>query len=138
MTVKELLNSHYEVNMTIDLKLEQLEELKNLATKVTATYSESHSVGTHADRTGRFTAKMIDLENELNDEIDKLVDIKLKIKGVLGTVTNATHKAILERRYILNESWEKMAEKIGYSSRHIQRMHNAVVEQLEEIYPEGV
>ena len=138
MTVRELLNSHYEVNMAIDIKLEQLEEIKSLATKVTATYSESHSTGTHADRVGCFTAKMIDLENEINDEVDKLVDIKLKIKGILATVKDPKHKAILERRYILNESFEKIAEKINYSSRHIQRMHNAAIEQLETIYPDGM
>lgn len=138
MTVKELLNSHYEINLAIDVKLEQLEELKSLATKVTVTYSESHSTGTHADKVGRFSAKMVDLENEINEEIDKLVEVKLKIKGILAAVKDPKHKAILERRYILNESFEKMAEKINYSSRHIQRMHNAAIEQLEKIYADGI
>lgn len=138
MTVKELLNSHYEINLAIDVKLEQLEELKSLATKVTATYSESHSTGTHADRVGRFSAKMVDLENEINDEIDSLVDVKLKIKEVVSSVSNATQRAILERHYILNESFEKMADKIGYSPRHIRRLLNSAIEQLEKMFPEGI
>ena len=138
MTVKELLNSHYEINLAIDVKLEQLEELKSLATKVTATYSESHSTGTHADRVGRFSAKMVDLENEINEEIDKLVDVKLKIKEIVSSVSNATQRAILERHYILNESFEKIADKIGYSPRHILRMHNIAIEKLEELYADGV
>lgn len=34
--IKELLDSHYEINNAIDSKLEQLAELKSLAAKVTS------------------------------------------------------------------------------------------------------
>ena len=139
MTIKELLNSHYEVNLVINSKLEQLEELKSLATKVsTSDYSESRPIGTYTDRVGRVTARIIDLENEINDEIDKLVSVKLKISEILSVISNKTQRTILERHYILNESWEKVADKIGYSARHVTRLHNAAIEMLEKIYPEGL
>ena len=139
MTIKELLNSHYEVNLVINSKLEQLEELKSLATKVsTSDYSESRPIGTYTDRVGRVTARIIDLENEINDEIDRLVSVKLKISEILSVISNKTQRTILERHYILNESWEKVADKIGYSARHVTRLHNAAIEKLEKIYPEGL
>ncbi|MBQ8411577.1 MAG: hypothetical protein IJX15_07625 [Ruminiclostridium sp.] len=132
MNIRELLNSHSEINNAINSKLEQIAELKALATKVTAsTFSESHSKGTYNDRTGRTTARIIDLENEINEEIDRLVEIKVKIRGLVASLTDPNLRIVLERRYILGENWEKIAEKMGYSPRHILRMHNHAVEILE-------
>ncbi len=135
MNIKELLNSHYETNHAIESKLEQLAELKSLASKVTvSTFSESHSQGTHSDRVGRTTARIIDLENEINDEIDRLVDIKIKIRATISSLSDMNYRIVLERRYILNESWERISEKMGYSPRHIIRMHNRAIDILESSY----
>ncbi len=138
MNIKELLNSHYETNNAINSKLELIAELRSLAEKVTMSpFTESHSVGTHSDRVGRTAAKIMDLENEINEEIDRLVEIKIEIKGIIAAVLDSTLRTILERRYILNESWETIAEKLDYSPRHILRMHNKAVEFLENLYGEG-
>lgn len=138
MNVRELLNSHYEISNAIDAKLEVIAELKSLATKVTASaFSESHGSGTYTDRVGRTTARIIDLENEINDEIDRLVEIKIEIKCLIAEVTDSVRRTILERRYILSESWEAIAKKLGYSPRHIMRMHNQTVEELERKYDGG-
>ena len=132
MNIRELLNSHAEINNAINSKLEQIAELKELATRITSTtFSESHSKGTYNDRVGRTTARIIDLENEINEEIDRLVEIKIKIRGLVSSLTDPNLRIVLERRYILGENWEKIAEKMGYSPRHISRMHNRAVEMLE-------
>ncbi len=139
MKIRDLLNSHYEINNAINSKLELIAELKSLATKVTTSpFSESHSVGTHSDRVGRTTARIIDLENEINEEIDKLVDVKIKIRGIIAAVLDETQRTILERRYILNESWEKIGDKLDYSARHVLRIHNQAIEFLEGIYGENI
>ncbi len=135
MSIKELLNSHFDINQAIEAKLEQLEELKSLAARVTVSpFTESHCEGTHSDRVGRTTARIIDLENEINDEIDKLVEVKMQIKLVISSIPDSIRRTILERHYILNESWEKISEKVGYSSRHIIRMHNKTIDELEKKY----
>ncbi len=139
MNIKELLTSHYEINNAINSKLELIAELKSLAEKVTVSpFCESHSVGTYSDRVGRTTAKIIDLENEINEEIDRLVEIKIQIKGIIAAVLDGTQRTILERRYILNESWETIGEKLDYSPRHVLRMHNKAVEFLENLYGERI
>lgn len=130
--IKELLDSHYEINNAIDSKLEQLAELKSLAAKVTSSpFCESHSVGTYTDRVGRTTARIIDLESEINEEIDRLVEVKIEIRLKIASVTDSILRTILERRYLLNESWEVISEKLGYSTRHTVRMHNRAIAMLE-------
>ena len=137
MNIGELLKSHYAVNQMIDIKLEQIAELKSLAAKVTTSpFTESRSQGTYTDRVGRTTARIIDLENEINEEIDKLVEIKIRIRELVSALTDNLHRAVIERYYILNEPWEKIGEKMGYSRRHIVRIHDKAIAFLEEIYRE--
>lgn len=138
MNVRKLLNSHFEINNLIDMKLEQIAELRSLAAKVTTSpFSESHSQGTYTDRVGRTTARILDLENEINNEIDKLVEVKIQIRELSAALSDGIQRAIIERHYILNEPWEKISEKIGYSRRHITRLHNQAIEALEKLYAES-
>ncbi len=135
MKIKELLNSHYEISCAIDSKLEVIAELKSLATKVTTSpFTGSRSEGTYSDRVGRTTARIVDLEAEINAEIDKLVEVKEEIRCIIATVPDSRRRTVLERKYILNQNWEIIAEKMGYSPRQIMRIHNAAIEELEAYY----
>ena len=111
INIRELLKSHRAIDARIDMKLEHIAELRSLAAKVTSSpFSESHSKGTYTDRVGRTAAKIIDLEREINEEIDKLVDIKRQIEDLVSLLDDGIQRAIIERHYILNESWEKISE----------------------------
>lgn len=132
MGVKEILLQHRVINSAIDAKLEQIADLRRLATKITRDCSTVvGSCGRFSDRVGNTAVKIADLEEEINRDIDRLVDLKERIKGICGLLADETQKTIIERRYILGEEWEDIADKIGYSSRHIARLHARAIEQLE-------
>ncbi|MCM1334923.1 MAG: DUF1492 domain-containing protein [Bacteroides sp.] len=133
--IKEFLNRHYEISRAIDAKLEQIEELKSLAQKITVgPFRESHGEGGYTDRVGRTTARIVDLEEEINREIDRLVDIKTEIWELIYTLPDTTERTVLERHYLLHEGWERIADKLGYSARHITRLHNRALSRLEEAF----
>ncbi len=136
MTVKELLNSHKIIDTAINSKLEQLAELRSLATKVSPTNLESRGSGSVTDRVGRTVAKIVDLENKINDYIDRLVSAKEAIAVVVSQTDNEVYTVLLEQRYILHETWETIAEKMGYSLRHTTRLHNDAMECLQRLYPD--
>ena len=133
MNIKELLKSHFEINNLINMKLEQIAELRALAEKITVSpFSESHSKGTYTDRVGRTAARIMDLENEINDEIDKLVEVKIKIHETISAIPDGVQRTVLERHYLLHEPFEKISDKVGYSPRHITRLHNQALAALEK------
>ncbi len=137
MNIRQFLNRHFEINNEINSKLEQVAELRRLGTSAPSPiFSESHSVGTHSDRVGRTAAKIADLENEINEEIDRLVDLKCRIREIIAAIPESMQRTILERHYLLGESWERIGEKVGYSTRHVTRLHNQAIETLEAIYGE--
>ena len=80
MIAKEYLMQVNKIDKDIDLKLEQLDSLYALATKATTVLSDMpKSCAGGESRMENTIVKIVDLENEINDEIDHLVDLKKQI-----------------------------------------------------------
>ena len=86
MTAKEYLSRYRFLNDGINAKLMQVGELRRKA----QTVSSGSSGGAHSsqpyDRIGEITAKIVDLEREINEEIDRLVEIQRELQQKLGEV----------------------------------------------------
>ena len=84
MTVKEYLSQAYRIDQRINSKLEQVASLRALATKATSTLSDTPPSGSrNVQSMENVIVKIIDLENEINEDIDTLVDLKREIVGVI-------------------------------------------------------
>lgn len=135
MDIKKLLMSHKEIDDSINLKLEELAQLRAVAERCTVRISnESRPVGTHSDKVGRNAARIADLENKIDAQIDELVELKEKIMYLVAALDDDNERIVTERRYILHESIEQISEKLGYSPRHISRMLTSALVHLEEHY----
>ena len=76
MTTKEYLSQAYRIDRRIDSKLEQVMSLRELLGKATATLTSTPRPATLDPRSmEEIVAKMVDLENEINEDIDTLVDL---------------------------------------------------------------
>ncbi len=135
MDIRKLLASHKEIDDSINLKLEELAQLRALAERCTVRITdESRPVGTHSDKVGMYSAKMADLENKINAQIDELVELKEKIMYLVGALEDENERNVIERRFILHESIDKIADKLGFSSRHVHRMLCSALSHLDEHY----
>jgi len=59
--------------------------------------------------------KIMELEEEINKDIDKLVDLKADITHLIKMLDSHEHQIILEQRYLCFKSWEQIAVDMGYS-----------------------
>ncbi len=137
MTKKEkltqiYLNQSYKIDQRIKNKIEQLEKLKDLATKVTTTIN-----GDVVDRTKNVHAmeecivKILDLEKELTNEISALIGIKSKIKNSIDKVEDIDCKLVLEHRYLNMKPWEEISELMGFSVRTIHNIHIKALNKIK-------
>ena len=136
MDVRKLLESHKEIDDRIELGLEEIARLRSLAERVTRhiTLDADHGKGGHSDRVGDYAVKIAALELKIDREIDRLVELREKIMSIVQSLDSDTERIIIERRYILHESNEAVAERLGYSPRHVTRMHRNALMKLEKIY----
>lgn len=123
MTAKEYLGQAYRIDQRINSKMEQVLSLQELAMKATSTLSDVPVSGTrNVHRMEDIIAKIMDLEDEINRDIDQLVDLKAEIVQSIKSVANAEHQTLLELRYLCFKSWEQIAVDMDYSIQHIFRL----------------
>ena len=99
MTAKEYLGQAYRLDQRINSKLQQIESLRSLTQRVTVAYggevvSHTRNVTSMQDT----IVRLMQAEEELNREIDRLVDLKAEIAGVISQVRNESYRLILEKR----------------------------------------
>ena len=124
MTAKEYLSQARYLDLRINSKIQQVAALNDLATKATSTLTGMPRNPNHATSTMEETiAKIIDLQAEINQDIDRLVDLKQEITATIKAVDNNEYQTILEKRYLCFLSWEKIAVDMGYSIRNVQILH---------------
>ena len=137
MIVKDYLSQAYRIDQRINSKIEQVSCLHDLATKATQTLSDMPGSATrNTHRMEDVIIKIIDLENEIKTEIDRLVDIKREITCLINGVSNPEEQTLLELRYLCFKTWEQIAVDMGYSVENIYRMHRKALKNLE--IPESV
>ena len=71
--------------------------------------------------------KIVDLENEINADIDKLVDLKREMVTVIKAVTDPELQTLLELRYLCFKTWEQIAVDMQYSTRNIYKLHDTAI-----------
>lgn len=131
MTTKEYLSQAFSLDQRINCKLEQIARLRELAEKATQTLSDMPGSATrNTHRMEETIIKMIDLENEINDDIDKLIDIKRGITYLISVVTNPDEQILLELRYLCFKTWEQIAADTGYSIQNVYKLHSRALKNL--------
>jgi hypothetical protein len=112
--------------------LEQVQSLRDLATKATSTLSDVPPSGSrNVHRMEDIITKMIDLENEINGDIDKLVDLKSEITSVINGVENTTYRVLLELRYLCLKTWEEIAAEMNYDCRYLLKVHGKALKAVD-------
>ena len=75
--------------------------------------------------------KMVDLENDINESIDFLVDLKREISKLIEELPEVTLRTVLELRYLCFYSWDRITEEMGFSRPHVFRLHDKAIKMLK-------
>ena len=134
MTAKEYLQQARFLDIRINSKIQQIASLNELAESCTATMTGMPKNPNHGgSRMADAVCKIVDLQDEINRDIAKLVDLKREIMGVIKAVPNVEYQALLEKRYLCFITWEQIAVDMSYSIQHTYRMHDAAIKEIEQI-----
>lgn len=129
---KEELKSILYLNQLIDSKLRQLEQLKTYRARLPAGSSDTGPVQSGlSDPTASMAAKITDLDRSINDEIDQLVELKDSARVLFCKLDGDLRlKLIMELRYLECLDWRGVAERSGYNSRHVYKLHGQALAML--------
>lgn len=138
MTKKQYLRQGYKIRQEIKIQRDILIELENNLDNVKSfDYSKDKLQGGPIQD----DTIMIEKINKILEvqEIIKKKDFELKTFQAnlyleINRLSNTNEKILLQARYILNETWEQIAERLGYSVRQIHRLHSSALENFKIIF----
>ncbi len=131
------LSQAFRLELQVQTKLQQIADLRALASHVTA-FTGNEPVSHTRDVTGmqNTIAKILEEEENLNARIDRLVDAKREIREVIDCVEDVTLRLILEKRHLLFQSWEEIAIDLRISSRWAKDRHKVALKVVDRILEE--
>ena len=137
MTAREYLGQAYRLDQWINSKLRQVENLRSLTQKVTASFgrepvSHTRNVTSLEDS----IIRLMEGEEQINQQIDKMVNLKMDIAALIDHVRNENYRLILEKRYLCFLSWDEIATDMHYSSRWVRNVHERALEVVGKLLNE--
>ena len=134
MTAKEYLEQARTLDMEINSKLEMVSSLRAMAERTTSALSKAVVSRSRDDhRMEETIATIVDLEREVNEDIDRLVELKREIMGVIKKLDDPVDRYLLSMRYICGKDWEEIADAMNYHIRTIYKVHDRAIQKMENL-----
>ena len=132
IAAKKYLSQAFGLNQRIESKLGQIEELHDLATKATVTYSDMpRNPNNGHSRLEDAVIKIIELETEINKDMVELVELKKDIIRRIKAVESTELQTVLELRYLSYMRWEEIAIELGYGIDNVFRLHRNALDEIK-------
>ena len=123
MTAKEYLRSIKYLDNTINAKQAELDRLKRDMCSIKGVTYDGDKVQGGITDSMKIVDKIIELNNLINAEIDKLVDLKAEAHQKIEKVCNEKFISLLTDIYINGYTIEQVAEKADKTYMTICRWH---------------
>lgn len=125
MTSKEYLNQAYRIDQRIKSKMDQLSSLRGMLTRTNQAMSDMPG-NPNKDRSKleETVVKIVDMENEINSDIDRLMDLKQEIIAAVKAVDDVQCQMLLELRYLCFHTWEEIAMELNCTVRNVHNLHS--------------
>ena len=134
MKAKAYLRKIKLLDEKIKIGIEELEQAKAMATKVTSVMSgDVVSRTRNTDTMTDAVAKIVELQDKLNHDVDRFVDAKNEALQMLSKVENPNYYRLLHSRYVLYKKWEQIAYEMNYTYRGITKMHGKALLAFESV-----
>ena len=131
MDTKQYLRQIERLEKQIQNKLAEIYQLRTMANSATMKNNvDKVQKSSKEDQLGMIVAKIVDMEKEVDDMIDRRCLIVNQIEGL----ENVEDYDILAKRYILKQDLKVLAIDRKVSFRYIKKIHSRAIKSFEEKY----
>ena len=129
---KDLKNCRYD-RLWIDGRIEYIQGCKSTINKLTNTISDIPRGSKQVQDTE--AEKIVQLEDMLNELLDKMIEENKKLKGILQQLDKVEqpYRLILDLVYIQGKTLVDVASELGYSYVDICRKHGTALRMFENV-----
>lgn len=131
MTTKSYLNQIIRLDKMIQNKLSEINQLKTMACGTTISNdTERVQTSTDKDKIGLIVSKIVDMEKEVEDMVNK----RSLIVSQIDEIENTDFYDTLAKRYILGKDLKVMAVERNITFRYMGMIHANALKAFEKKY----
>lgn len=136
MKVKEYLQQLKLLDMKIDQKLKQKEDLRQITQAAGALdYSKDRvQTSSSGDALSNAVIRYLSLEEEIDRQIDQFVDLKNQIINQIQGLKDVNYVQILFKRYVEYKKLEVIAVEMDYTYPYVRALHGYALQEFERTY----
>ena len=137
MTAREILKQSLKVKCKLDCKLEQVQELKDLANRITPVFNGTPTVSNKC--LSKLESAIVNLQDQseiLGEDVVKYLKIRAEIADTINAVVDENERLILEYRYLTFRTWKKIAAAMNMSLSKVYQLHVKALDSFEKIFEE--
>ena len=127
---KEYLNGYRDAKRREKRILEQIQQLR-LDTMFPCLQGDGMPRGSSQSDLSNYMERRDKLEEELKQEMLNAVTEYTEIHKAIRKMKDEEEKEILERKYLMRQTWEKIAKELGYDRRTVIRKHGNALKNFE-------
>ena len=126
---KEYLNQVRKIDKRLVITLRKVEKLRS-SLEYRSPSLEGSSGGGNADRMPDTVSKIIEYEKKAEELKAVYIAKYMEIEKVIASVEETVLREVLERRYLLYQKWEQIAEEMHYSTQNVFRLHGEALKKI--------
>ena len=116
----------------INSLIREYQSVKSTLLKATD-YSNEVVATTRNNTNEEKLVKLADKSIDINLKIDKLVDFKIEMGNYIDQLEDERHRVILRERYINGLSFCEISDILGYTERHLHRIHGEALLAFQDV-----
>ena len=128
MTAKQYLSQIVMLKVRIAAMSEQIEFLRAAAECVTTTYSDMpRSATRNIHKNEDAIIRVLEMEEKRQSVFNRLAEIN----EAIASLEDPFLHSLLVKRYVRGERWEQIAADLFVSIRHVHRLHQSALDEIE-------
>jgi DNA-directed RNA polymerase specialized sigma subunit len=129
MTAKEYLRQAYKMDKRIRILQGKVDKLRS-ALEYHSPSLEGGGGSGSADRMPDTISKIMEYEQHAAQLQTAYVDKYIEIDRAIHSVEDDTMREVLERRYLLYQKWEQIAQEMHFTERRIFQLHGKALQKI--------
>lgn len=134
--VKDYLKSYRDIKSKVAIIELEIEELEEQAEAIVPVNDGMPKEIFKADRTGDLAVRIADMVSGLSELRLELIDRRKAVSDLILAVPDSRYSQLLYKRYILLDTWDKIAADMHYDHRHVLRLHGEALTMAAGILPQ--
>lgn len=134
MTVRELFNQVRKHRYMVDALTDDLNHVRRDAYSLKAVRIGDKVQSSNKQDLAQVVERIVSYEDKLSAAIEELIALKVKASEIIKLEPDLCVRAVLYRRYILAESWDCIAQDVGYSRAWSIGMAEKSINRLEKLH----